>query len=72
MRDGGVAVGRKVLDEEVVCDATGLLEYGHAFLDLNVDVVIVDKCVEVILCDDFIWDDVDGKVHVLEVLRGVP
>lgn len=63
-------MGSKVLDEAVVCDSTGLLESGHAFLDFNVDLVIVDECLEVILCDDFIRDDVYGKAHVLEVRKG--
>ena len=42
--------------ESVVGDATGLLEAGHAFLDLKVDPAVGTQSVEAVLFSDFVWD----------------
>ena len=64
---GGVAKGGQVFNEAVVCDAAGLFETRHPFLDFNVHVVVVYKVMKVVLGDNFFGDDVDWEAHVFEV-----
>ena len=42
--------------ESVVGDAAGLLEAGHAFMDLKVNPAVGDERVEVVLLNYFVWD----------------
>ena len=42
--------------ELVIGNAAGLLEAGHAFMDLEVDPAVGAERVEVVLLNYFVWD----------------
>ena len=42
--------------ESVDGDAVGLLEAGHAFSDLKVDLAVGTECAEAVLFNYFVWD----------------
>ena len=46
----------------------GLFEAKHAFLDAHVNPpLVVDQCCEVIIINDFLWDNFQGNAHEFRV-----
>ena len=68
--DGVVSEGSKAFDELEIGDDTSLRKAVHATPNFNVDVPIVGERQKVVLSDDFFWEDVDGKSHVLVPFHG--
>jgi hypothetical protein len=66
---GDVAEFCEVLSPLVVGDDAGLRETIHAFVDLDVNVGIVDERQEVVLVDDFLGDDVNRHAYVFVALH---
>jgi hypothetical protein len=55
-----VAECSQVFSQFVVGDDAGLGEAVRAFVDLGVNIPVVNEGEEVVLVDDLFWDDVDG------------
>ena len=63
--EGGIAVFGEMQSESVVENDAGLIEAGHAFSDLEVDLAVQGKCKKVILPDDLVRDGVEGQTNEL-------
>jgi hypothetical protein len=63
-RQGSVAKGGQVFLESVVGNASSLFEAQHAFPEFEVDVPIGDKVKQMVLVNDFLWDELDRELHL--------
>lgn len=62
---------RKVGLEAVVGDFSSLFQTWHALSNFDVDVAVFgDKREEIVLVDDFLWNELDRELHVLIAFHG--
>ncbi len=57
-------MGKEQVLEVFIGNAAGLRETVHAFADFHIDVVIVDKVVELVVFHDLVGNGQDGDAHV--------
>ena len=69
MRGLDIPVFRKVLDETVGGNLSGVWGSVHALANFHIDVVLVDFVLELILLHDGCWNILDGDAHNIFVLR---
>ncbi len=69
-RHGSVSKSDEVFFESVVGNASSLFEARHAFADFDVDVSIGDKVKQLVLVNDFLWDELEWELHVFVPFHG--
>ena len=75
--EGGSAGDRRISKlgqvdfQVVICDVAGLFETRHAFADLHIDSSVrADEPAQVVWLNDLVWEEIQGKFHVLVSVHG--
>ena len=66
-----VAMFIEIRDEGIIGNAPSLGKTIHAFVDLHINISIDSNCMQVVLLDDVIGNDVNGDVHVFISVHGI-